>query len=165
MTRRFVVDSSPLILLSRISRLDLLPKLAEVVVVPRTVVGELQAKLNDPLAQILAEHPGFRMVEDEPIPAKVVTWNLGAGETRVIAYCVTNDGYRAVLDDQRGRRCAQALGVPLFGTLGVVVEARRRGLLPAARPVLEALERVGFRIEQSPIAEALRQSGEEARSD
>jgi predicted nucleic acid-binding protein len=158
--RRFVVDSSPLILLSRISQLDLLPRLAEVIAVPRSVVGELQAKLNDPLAQILAEHPGFRIVENEPIPAKVVTWNLGAGETSVLAYCMANEGHRAVLDDQRGRRCAQALGVPLFGTLGVVVEARRRGFLLAARPVLAALEQVGFRIEQSLLGEALRQVGE-----
>jgi predicted nucleic acid-binding protein len=106
--------------LGRIARLDLLPALAEHVVVPRAVLTELMVKQGeDWLARTVSSFPGIEVVADAPISADVRRWNLGSGESSVVAFCLANSGYRAVLDDLRGRRCAQALGVPLFGTLGV----------------------------------------------
>lgn len=85
---------------------------------------------------------------------------FGAGESAVIAFCLANPGNRAVLDDLRGRRCAQALAVPLFGTLGVIVEARRLGLIPQARPLIAAIRGVGYYIEDELVDAALRTIGE-----
>jgi predicted nucleic acid-binding protein len=163
-SRRFAVNSSPLILLGRISRLDLLPAIAEQVVVPQAVLQELAVKQGqDWLARTVSSHPGIEVVPDVAIPADVRKWNLGAGESAVVAFCLANAGYRAVLDDLRGRRCAQALGVPLFGTLGVVVDARRRGLIPLARPLIEAIRGVGYHIEDKLIEAALSEVGESWR--
>lgn len=161
MSRRFAVNSSPLILLGRISRLDLLPALAEQVVVPRAVLQELTVKQGqDWLAQTVSSHPGIDIVDDAPIPADLRRWNLGAGESAVVAFCLANAGYRAVLDDLRGRRCAQALKVPLFGTLGVVVDARRQGLIPLARPLIAAIRGVGYYVDDKLIEAALKEVGE-----
>lgn len=161
MTRRFAVNSSPLILLGRISRLDLLPALAEQVVVPRAVVDELAAKEDkDWLAHTVATHPGLAIVESPTVPEDIRRWNLGSGESAVLAYCALHPGFRAVLDDLRGRRCAQALGLPLFGTLGVIVEARRQELIPAARPLIAAILGVGYRIDEELIRAALREVDE-----
>jgi predicted nucleic acid-binding protein len=161
-SRRFAVNSSPLILLGRISRLDLLPALAEQVVVPQTVLQELAVKQGqDWIAQTVSSHPGIEVVDDVPMPADVRRWNLGAGESAVVAFCLANAGYRAVLDDLRGRRCAQSLGVPLFGTLGVIVDARRRGLIPLARPLIAAIRGVGYYVEDRLLEAALREVGED----
>jgi predicted nucleic acid-binding protein len=158
--RRFVVNSSPLILLGRISRVDLLPALAEQVVVPQAVVQELTAKQGqDWLARTVTSHPGIEVVDDIPISADVRRWNLGAGESAVVAFCLANGGWRAVLDDLRGR-CAQSLGIPLFGTLGVVVDARRQGLIPLARPLIAAIRGAGYYIEDKLIEAALSEVGE-----
>jgi len=160
-SRRLAVNSSPIILLGRISRLDLLPGVAERVVVPHSVLRELRVKSgDDSLAGIASAHPGFHIVEDPQIPGVVQKWNLGAGEAAVLSFCLLNQGYRAVLDDLRGRRCARALNVPLFGTLGVIVEAKRRGLVPAARPLVAAIRAAGYYIDDELIVEALRQVGE-----
>lgn len=160
MSKRYAVNSSPLILLGRISRLDLLPAL-EQVVVPKAVLQELTVKQGeDWLAQTVSSHPGLEIVDDAPIPPEVRKWNLGAGESSVVAFCLANPGFRAVLDDLRGRRCAQSLGVPLFGTLGVIVDARRQGLVPLARPLIAAIRGVGYRIEDKLIEAALSEVGE-----
>jgi predicted nucleic acid-binding protein len=160
-SRRFAVNSSPLILLGRISRLDLLPALAEQVVVPRAVIQELTVKEGqDWLARTVSSYPGIDVVDDAPISADLRRWNLGAGESAVVAFCLANAGYRAVLDDLRGRRCAKAMGVPLFGTLGVVVDARRQGLIPLARPLIAAIRGVGYYIDDSLIETALNEVGE-----
>ncbi|HBL29740.1 MAG TPA: DUF3368 domain-containing protein, partial [Acidobacteria bacterium] len=159
--RRFAVNCSPLILLGRISRLDLLPALADQVVVPRAVLQELAVKEGqDWIARTVSSHPGLEIIADVPIPSEVQRWNLGAGESAVLAFCLSATGYRAVLDDLRGRRCARALGVPLFGTLGVVVEARRQGLIPRARPLIAAIRGVGYYIEDKLVEAALNEVGE-----
>jgi predicted nucleic acid-binding protein len=160
-SRRFAVNSSPLILLGRISRLDLLPALAEEVIVPQAVLQELTVKQGeDWLARTVSTYPGIEVVNDAPVPADLRKWNLGAGETAVVAFCLANAGYRAVLDDLRGRHCAQAFGVPLFGTLGVLVDARRQGLIPLARPLIAAIRAVGYYIEDKLIEAALNEVGE-----
>ena len=72
MSRRFAVNSSPLILLGRISRLDLLPALAEHVVVPQAVLQELAVKEGqDWLARTVSSHPGIEIAADVPISSDV----------------------------------------------------------------------------------------------
>jgi len=159
--RQLAVNCSPLILLGRISRLDLLPALAEQVVVPRAVIGELKAKDHqDWLAQTVSSHPGIEVVDTPPLTAEIQRWRLGEGESAVLSFCLANPGYRAVLDDLRGRRCALALGLPISGTLGLIVEARRRELIPVARPLVAAIRGFGYYIEDHLIEAALRQIGE-----
>jgi len=71
------VNSSPLILLGRISRLDLLPAIANRVVVPHSVLRELAVKDgHDWLASTVSAHPGLEIVDDPQIPAEVRRWNL-----------------------------------------------------------------------------------------
>ena len=161
MTKQLAVNCSPLILLGRISRLDLLPALAERVVVPSAVIGELKSKDHeDWLAQTVSSHPGIEVVDAPSPTAEIQRWRLGEGETAVLSFCLANPGFRAVLDDLRGRRCALALGVPIFGTLGVIVEARRRELIPVASPLVAAIRGFGYYIEDHLIEAALRQVGE-----
>jgi predicted nucleic acid-binding protein len=69
-------------------------------------------------------------------------------------------GAFAVVDDLEARRCAHAIGVPIRGTLGLVLVARRHGLVPAARPLLEALRRAGLYLSDDLLDRALREVGE-----
>lgn len=65
-----------------------------------------------------------------------------------------------MIDERLGRRVAEARGIAVRGTLGVLVQARREAALPALRPVLEALVADGFRIAPSLIRQALESVGE-----
>jgi predicted nucleic acid-binding protein len=77
-------------------------------------------------------------------PEAIAAWNLGAGESAVLTAARAMPGTHAIVDDREARRCAAALGVPAFGTIGVVLRAKRLGAVPAARPLLERLAAVGM---------------------
>jgi len=66
----------------------------------------------------------------------------------------------AVLDDLAARRCASALAIPTRGTVGIVLLAKARGLIPSARYEIEALQRVGFYLSPGLLAAALDLAGE-----
>lgn len=161
MGRSFVVNASPLILLSRIGRLDLLTSLAETTAVPQRVLEELEVGAErDEAFSAVKTAAGLDIVPDVEVPEQIRLWDLGPGESQVLAYALTNAKLEAVLDDRAARRCARAFAVPYTGTLGVVIACRSRGLIAAARPVVGALQEQGIRLAPSLIEVALAEVGE-----
>ena len=69
-------------------------------------------------------------------------------------------GCRVLLDDRLARRVALQLGLPVVGTLGVLIAAKRRGLLERVRPGLQRLRASGYFLSDAVFAEALRLAGE-----
>ena len=65
-----------------------------------------------------------------------------------------------VLDDATARQCARSLGIPVVGSLGVVLAAKRMGWIASARPVIERLLADGLYLRPSLVAEALAEIGE-----
>jgi predicted nucleic acid-binding protein len=66
-----------------------------------------------------------------------------------------------LLDDLEARREAQRLGIAITGTAGIVVEARRAGLIPAARPVFSRLADEGFHLGDDLLRAVLAELGED----
>ena len=85
-----------------------------------------------------------RVVPAPPAPPSVTAWNLYDGESSVIAVSLQHSGSMAILDDLAARRCAQAMRLPMQGTLGLVLVAKRIGLIRAVLPVLEDLQHAGM---------------------
>jgi predicted nucleic acid-binding protein len=155
-----VTNASPLIYLGRTSNLHLLESCARNVCVPDVVVGELRAGQNEPAAQAVDTCGWLKVVSVETVPSDIQVWNLGAGESAVIAWALANPGTRVVIDDREGRRCAAQLGIRVVGTLGLVLAAKRRGLVPAARPVVEELIASGLYLSEEIVNGALALVGE-----
>lgn len=136
----FVVNASPLILLAAVDALPLLEKLAGEVLVPSAVIQEALAGADPHPALLEIESMGWLHIERSlELPADIAGWDLGAGESQVLALALARAGCEAVLDDRQARRCARSLGVQVTGTLGVLLRAKRRELIPAARPLVERL--------------------------
>jgi hypothetical protein len=49
------------------------------------------------------------------IPSNVLAWDLGDGESSVLAWALSHPGTPAIIDDPEGRRCAESLGITLRG--------------------------------------------------
>lgn len=141
--RALVVDSSALILLSKVESLILLDRLATEVIVPAAVQKEVLVggRFKPVRLESLAR---LRLVPDLPLPVEIAGWDLGIGESQVLAYAASVAGSEAVLDDLQARQCARALGYLFTGTAGVVLRSKVNGTIPAARPLLEELLRVGL---------------------
>ncbi len=60
-----------------------------------------------------------------------MAWDLGAGEAAVLTWAIARRGTIAIVDDLAGRKCARAHGIPLTGTLGLVLSARKSGKIEA----------------------------------
>ena len=157
---RAVVNASPLIYLGRTDSLHLIESSARKVCVPDVVVGEIRAGQNEPAAQAIDRCAWLEVVSVDTIPPHIVAWNLGAGEAAVLAWALTNAGTRAVIDDREGRRCAAQLGIKVVGTIGLVLAAKRQGLVPAARPAIEALIASGLYLSEEIVDRALALVGE-----
>lgn len=154
------VDASPLIFLGKTGHLDLLRLTAEEIVVPEPVASEIQRRgPQDITARALAQTPWLRVVPSPPIPTAIQSWDLGPGESAVLAWCL-DSGSEAILDDLAARRCAAIFDIPLRGTLGLVLIAKQRGHIPRARPVLMTLRRAGMYLSDKVLDQALRRVGE-----
>lgn len=94
------------------------------------------------------------------IPPGILTWNLGDGESSVLALAESCRGAVAVIDDLAGRRCAEALGLPLKGTVGLVLLAKQSGRIASAREMLETLRDHGMFLSDKVITQAVRWVGE-----
>lgn len=154
------VDASPLILLARVGQLELLRLSGNRVWVPPQVMDEISMKdVTDVVAAALAR---AKWIERHPgviVPPEISARNLGAGEAAVISAARATSAI-AIVDDLQARRCAAALGVRFLGTLGLVLRARHRGLLPEVRPVVEGLLAAGMYLSPGVVAEVLRIAGE-----
>lgn len=136
----FVINASPLIFLDQIGGLVWLKQLAKEVVVPAAVLEEIAAGIDlSPGLTPQRVNTLFRAIPDLGLPEEIAGWDLGAGESQVLAVVRADPGSEAVLDDRQARRCARSLGVPATGTMGVILRARKAALIPAARPYLESL--------------------------
>ncbi len=135
----FVCNAGPVIALAKIGRLDTLGQIGSQVWIPETVFRELLAKPGEETNRILAASRSFLRVctPEIAIPAAVAAAvrQLDPGEAEVISLAVSR-GAAALLDDAAGRRVAQALGIPFMGFTGLLLTAKRKGLVPQVTPLL-----------------------------
>jgi predicted nucleic acid-binding protein len=150
-----------LIALGRIDNLCLLGELASKLLIPEQVLAEVEAGFikDRATAKTLAWATRYASAS-VPVAEFVAGWDLGAGESQVISLCLQNPQRQAVLDDGEARRCAAAVGVPMIGTLGVLLRAKRRGLIEAVRPLTDRLRRSGFHLDPSLVDRVLVRTGE-----
>jgi predicted nucleic acid-binding protein len=156
----WVVNASPLILFSRIDRLDLIERLAPAILVPNAVIEEVRAgQHKDRTAATALEWAGRYRVEDIAVVTSIEHWDLGLGESQVITQCVGGSGW-AVLDDRAARRCAIAHNVPVIGTLGVVLRAKKNRQIESARSLMKELTAAGMFLDDEFVDRVLASIGE-----
>lgn len=157
----WVLNASPIIVLSRLNLLAALEVVIPNHVIPRGVADEINAGPNGNPASVWVAAKAPSSIVVVPALSPVVTgWDLGRGETEVLSWAHEHKGHGVILDDFAARRCATALGIPLRGTLALLVSAKRFGLIRELKPVLDELPRVGFRISSALADEAKRLAGE-----
>jgi len=161
-TRKCVLNASPLITLGKISQIGLLEAVCSDLIIPEGVVHEIdQGAVDDPARIWTHEHGEPFVRRLETIPPLILAWDLGKGETEVISWAYLNPGYDAILDDRAARNCASALGIKVIGTIGLVLLAKREGALSQVRPVLLQLKESGFRITPQLLRAACKLANEE----
>lgn len=156
----WIVNASPLILLGKIGRLEVLEELAPSLAIPAAVASEVLAGPADDPARIWCRDGRATafIVPDAPVPPAIQAWDLGAGETAVIAAALEaleEQDPICILDDRSARNCANVFRLPLLGTLGILVEAKAAGLVPRLRPEIDRLLDAGSLLSPEIVRKAL----------
>ena len=156
-----ICDTSPLQYLHQLGLLHLLPRLIGHIIIPPAVVDELAVgrSLGVNLPDV-ARLERIAVRTPSSAPALPLVTDLGAGETQVLALALENPGTPVILDDGLARRTARRLGLGLTGTLGLLIDAKHAGIVPAVAPVLNQLQALRFRLAPATRTHVLALTGE-----
>lgn len=158
-----VADTSVILNLCKIGQENLLASLFQEVWIPEIVEQEfLRLSRDEPRFHGLLVPDWARVAAASSIPVEVSSMSgLHAGETAALALAMAKDADAVLLDETAGRNAARKLGLTAIGVLGILLQAKRSGLLSFIRPVVEQLEReAGFWLAASVVKQALLQAGE-----
>jgi predicted nucleic acid-binding protein len=149
-----VADSSPLIVLTNIGHLDILPKLFDQVLIPPETASEL-AQSNRPIAVrgFIRSAPSWLSIKSpakiHPIPS------LQAGETAAIYLAQELRADLLLIDETRGRKAALDRNIPITGTIGVLERAADSQLLDL-KDAFDRVKQTDFWISHELLDERLR---------
>ena len=144
-------DTSCLILLEKIGELEVLHELFGAII----TTPEVAAEFGLPLPVWVTVKPVINRKYQSIIEASV-----DQGEASAIALAVEQDDCLLIIDDLKGRKFAQQIGLSITGTFGVLLEAKRAGIVPLVKPILEKIKQTNFRISAKLEAVVLAQAQE-----
>jgi predicted nucleic acid-binding protein len=157
----FICNTSPFQYLHQLGCLEILPTLAGRVVVPHAVLEELQIGQSQGCdVPDLTRLAWVTFRQPVSAPALPLAADLGRGESSVLALALESKSPLVILDDGLGRRAAELLKIPMTGTLGLLLDAKKLGLIPAVMPLLDQLDRLRFRVSATTRAAVLKLAGE-----
>ncbi|PYT23017.1 MAG: DUF3368 domain-containing protein [Acidobacteria bacterium] len=142
-----ICDTSPIQYLHPVGLLHLLPQFYTRIVVPPAVVDELDQgrTIGIDLPDVRAL-PWMKIQAPKGLEKVPTATDLGAGEKEVLALGMQVPGSVVILDERLGRSYASALKLRFTGTLGILLSATVEGRIPRIEPVIEHLNRLGFRL-------------------
>lgn len=147
---RVVCDTSPLILLAKIGRLELLFRLYEQVAIPVSALDEARVRSTEETTgtEALVENQAVEIERGSPEVLQSVPADLGAGERAAIAVAIETGADLVIPDDRAGRRVARERDLSVTGTIGILIEARARDMISSVRRELDRLIEAGMWIDE-----------------
>ncbi|MEZ5575063.1 MAG: DUF3368 domain-containing protein [Candidatus Competibacteraceae bacterium] len=157
-----ISNTSPLTNLAAIGQFDVLRALYGGLLIAEAVWAELNAGGH--------AWPGCHEVAGADWIARrevtIASWSrpcgqLDPGEAETIALAVECQPCWVLMDEREGRRVARRFGLKIVGVVGVLIEAKARGLIAEVGPLLERLrQEAGFFLSDRVIQEARAFCGE-----
>ena len=146
-----ISDTSCLIVLSRIQQLDLLQKLYGTVFITEEVANEFDEEL-----------PSWIIIKDiqNKTNLRVLRNLVDLGEASAIALALEYEDSLLIVDDLKGRKEAQRLGLKITGLMGILLKCKQENIISEIKPVLAAVKQASFRISENIESFVLQQAGE-----
>ena len=144
-----ISDTSPLINLAWIGKFSLLEQLYGSMLIPTAVWQEaVEMGGGQPGSAEIKAADWIQIVEVQNTPLVIaLQQDLDAGEAEAIALALEQNADLLLIDERLGRTTASRFGLSYIGLIGVLITAKKQGLLTAIKPDLDMLRRVaGFYI-------------------
>ena len=144
-----IADTSCFILLDKIGEIDLLKFLFGEVVTTDVIASEFGAPL-----------PRWVIIRSAKNTYLPFALDLDPGEASAITLALESVPSLLILDDGKGRKAAQRLGLNITGSLGIFLKAKNAGIIPAIKPIVQKVQQTNFRYTQAVLEEILSLAGE-----
>lgn len=157
-----VSDTTPISELAKVEYLNLLPQLFGKVVIPQGVFNELQIGQH-PAAFIVQNLAWLEVVtvdNQQLVEELQNSFNLHNGESEAIALAEEIGASQLLIDEKAARKVAKGRKLPIIGTMGILLLAKRRGLLDSVKDVLNEMQAKGTRISVRLYEQVLTLAGE-----
>lgn len=162
---KVVSDTGPIIALAKANRLSILKELFIEVFIPPAVHKELFAKTGSEGEQIeraLNDFIHVSHLETLEEPVRLVLSDLDEGEKQAagLASSMIKEVV-LLLDDKAGRQAASKLNIPVTGVVGILLLAKRKGLIRNVTEIIEEIRNNGYWLSDEVINTAKLYAGEE----
>ena len=149
-----VSDTTPLISLLKISRLDLLEKLFGEVLIPSAVFNELTTDERFQLEANQIRQEKFIVVKEvnnlESVSILKRATGLDQGESEAIVLTDELNAELLLMDEAKGRNVSSQMGLQIMGTIGILMAAYEEHELTSneVKECIDGLKRAGRHIGQ-----------------
>ncbi len=159
---KVIVNSTPLIALCNIGKLDIFKMLYGEITIPKAVYEEISAKPDSVCKSMVDESLEWINIENiENEMAKLMFKSqLHDGEVEVMILAKENNADLVIIDDGNARKYARYLQLTLTGTIGVLIKAKQKGYISEIKPLLEELCRSGIYLSAELIDRCLAEVNE-----
>jgi predicted nucleic acid-binding protein len=145
-----IADTTCFILFDNIGELKILKALFGTVITTSVIAREFGTEL-----------PAWVEIRDVKDLQFQSTLDIDAGEASAIALAVeSTEPSLLIIDDNKGRKVARRLNLNVTGSLGVFLKAKRAGIIPAIKPIIEKIQKTNFRQSEAILQEILFLAGE-----
>ena len=151
MPKTIISDTSCFIILTNIGELELLHKVYGEIITTIDIATEFGETLPD-WVEIIKVTDTYKQ--------QLLELQIDKGESSAIALALEIPASTVILDDFKARKIASRLGINYTGTIGVIIKAKLKGIIPSIKPILEKIKQTDFRISVDIELQALKEANE-----
>lgn len=161
--RKVIVNTTPLIALCHVGQLDILKKMYGEIAIPQAVYRELSAKKESICKKQVDASLDWIHVEkiENQMAKSMFKTQLHDGEVEVMILAKEKSADTVIIDDANAKKYAKYLKLPVTGTLGVLIKAKRQGSISQLKPVLQEMIDKNIYISEKLMKYCLEQVEEE----
>lgn len=160
--RKIVVNTTPLIALSHVGQLDILKRLYGEIFIPEAVYKELSVKTGSVCKKSVDASLDWIQIEkiQNEMAKELYKTQLHEGEVEVMILAKEIGADVIIVDDANAKKHAKYLGLPVTGTLGVLIKAKKKGYIDELKPILQLMVKNGIYLSANLIEMCLKEVGE-----
>lgn len=151
MHKTIISDTSCFIILTNINELDILHKVYQKILTTQEIAIEYGEALPE-WVEIVTVKDKYRQ--------QLLEMQIDKGESSAIALALETPDSTVILDDYKARKIAQQLGIIYTGTIGVIIKAKLKEIIPSIKPLLEKIKQTDFRLSSEIELLALKEAKE-----
>lgn len=151
MHKTIISDTSCFIILTNINELDILHKVYQKILTTQEIAIEYEEALPE-WVEIVTVKDKYRQ--------QLLEMQIDKGESSAIALALETPDSTVILDDYKARKIAQQLGIIYTGTIGVIIKAKLKEIIPSIKPLLEKIKQTDFRLSSEIESLALKEAKE-----